>query len=227
MDEMDVRYLAKSYLDKQGRRVPQFKENFSVREWFRSFMQRQRNFVDERLCQNIKKSRAAVSVEEIEKYVKNLNEILKDLPPSNIISYNETNLTDEPGKLICVFKCGVKYPECIVNSAKSATSIMFVANTVRDVISPYVLYKAEHLWDTWMVGGPKGTRYIRSKSDWFDMTCFRDWFFTLLLPYCKKLSSPKILIGDNLSSHISPDVLQACKDNSIRFVCLPPNSTHL
>ena len=39
MDEMDVPYLVKSYLDKQGRRVPQFKENFPGKEWFRSFMQ--------------------------------------------------------------------------------------------------------------------------------------------------------------------------------------------
>ena len=90
MDEMDVQYLAKSYLDKQGHRVAQFKENFPGKEWFKSFMQWQRIFVNERLCQNIKKSRAAVSVEEIEKYVKNLKEILKDLPPPNIINYDET-----------------------------------------------------------------------------------------------------------------------------------------
>ncbi|CAH2089896.1 unnamed protein product [Euphydryas editha] len=31
-------------------------------------------------------------------------------------------------------------------------------------------------------------------------------------------------IGDNSSSHISVSVLQACHDNDIRFVCLPPNS---
>ena len=202
MDEMHVQYLAKSYLDKQGRCVPQFKENFPGKEWFKSCMQWQRNFVDERLCENIKKSSPAVNVEEIEKYVKNLKETLKDLPPSNIINNDETNLTDEPGK--CVFKHGVKYPERIINTTKSATSIMFAANAVGDVMLPYVFYKAEHLWDTWMVGGRKRTRYNRSKNGWFDMTCFRDWFFTLILPYCKKLSGLKVLIVDNLSSHISP-----------------------
>ena len=123
-----------------------------------------------------------MSVEEIEKYVKNLKETLKDLPPSNIISYDETNLTDEPGKSKCVFKHGVRYLECIMNSTKSVTSIMFAANAVGDVMTPYVIYKAEHLWDTWMVGGPKGTRYNRSEGGWFDMTCFQDWFFTLLQP---------------------------------------------
>ena len=147
MDQMDVRYLAKSCLDKQGRCVSQFKENFPGKEWFKSFMQQQRNFVNERLCQNIKKSRAAVSVEEIEKYVKNLNEILKDLPSSNIVNYDETNLTDESGKSKCVFKRGVKYPERIMNSSKFVTSIMSAANSVGDAVPPYVVCKAEHLWD--------------------------------------------------------------------------------
>ena len=59
------------------------------------------------------------------------------------------------------------------------------------------------------------------------MTCFRDWFFTLIIPYCKKRSGLKVLTVDNLSSHIFPDVLQLCQDNNIRFCCLPPNSTHL
>ena len=68
---------------------------------------------------------------------------------------------------------------------------------------------------------------IQQIKEWLvDMTYFQDWFFTLLQPYCEKLSGPKFLIGDNLSSYIFPDVLQACHDNNIRFVCLPPNSTH-
>ena len=132
---MHVQYLAKSYLDKQGRCVPQFKENFPGKEWFKSCMQWQRNFVNERLCENIKKSSPAVNVQEIEKYVKNLKEALKDLPPSNIINDDETNLTDEPGKSKCVFKHGVKYPERVMNTTKSATSIMFAANAVGDVIA--------------------------------------------------------------------------------------------
>ena len=68
---------------------------------------------------------------------------------------------------------------------------------------------------------------IQQIKEWLvDMTYFQDWFFTLLQPYCEKLSGPKFLTGDNLSSYIFPDVLQACHDNNIRFVCLPPNSTH-
>lgn len=34
-----------------------------------------------------------------------------------------------------------------------------------------------------------------------------------------------MLIGDNLASHISPAVIDSCKENDIEFVCLVPNST--
>lgn len=47
------------------------------------------------------------------------------------------------------------------------------------------------------------------------------------MPILKKQEGPRVIIGDNLSSHISVDVLNACDKNNIRFICLPPNSTHL
>lgn len=37
----------------------------------------------------------------------------------------------------------------------------------------------------------------------------------------------QILIGDNLSSHFSNDVLAACEKYDIAFICLPSNATHL
>jgi hypothetical protein len=46
-----------------------------------------------------------------------------------------------------------------------------------------------------------------------------------MLPHLKKLPGKKMLVGDNLSSHISSSVIQACMANQIEFVCLPPNST--
>ncbi len=40
-----------------------------------------------------------------------------------------------------------------------------------------------------------------------------------------KRTGKKLLLGDNLASHISPALNQACKANNISFLCLPPNST--
>lgn len=37
----------------------------------------------------------------------------------------------------------------------------------------------------------------------------------------------KVLIGDNLAAHLSPEVLKLCQENNIRFCFLPENATHL
>ena len=96
-----------------------------------------------------------------------------------------------------------------------------------ELLPPYVVYKAHHLWSTWTEGGPSGTRYNRSKSGWFDSVIFDDWFFQLALPKLKRQEGKKVLIGDNLSSHMSVEVIKSCNENQIAFVCLPQNSTHL
>lgn len=95
------------------------------------------------------------------------------------------------------------------------------------ICPPYVNYRAEKLWDTWMQGGPPNTRYNRTKSGWFDGCIFEDWFFTTMMPIFKKSEGKKVLIGDNLSSHVNLRVLKACKEENIAFIALPPNSTHL
>jgi hypothetical protein len=136
-------------------------------------------------------------------------------------------LADDPGSKKCIFKRGTKYPERVLNSSKSAISIMFAGSAAGEVLPPYVCYKAERLWDTWVVGGPDGTRYNRSKSGWIDEVTFADWFQTILLPWAKTKNGRKVVIGDNLSTHFSPDVIKSCNDNDILFVCLPPNATHL
>jgi len=114
-----------------------------------------------------------------------------------------------------------------MNHSKSATSLMYAGCADGTLLPPYVVYKATNLYDTWTIGGPSKARYNRSKSGWFDLTCFSDCFNKILLPYAKKLNGRKVLIGDNLSSHLSEEVIGACEENNIAFVFLPANSTHL
>ena len=103
---------------------------------------------------------------------------------------------------------------------------MYCGNAEGKIIFPYIVYKADSMWTTWTENGPKGACYNRSKG-WFDCSCFAYWFESLLLPELKKTPGTHILIGDNLSSHINPYVLSLCEDNNIKFIVLPPNSTHL
>ena len=104
---------------------------------------------------------------------------------------------------------------------------MFCGKAAGELLPPYVVYKANCLWTTWTENGPPHVRYNWSKSSWFDNLCFEDWFFSTLLPRLKKGYGKQVLIGDNLSSHLTLAVLVACKENRISFLSLPPNSTHL
>ena len=64
-------------------------------------------------------------------------------------------------------KRGTKYPERIINSSKSSTSLLFAGTATGGLLSVYVMYKAENLWKTWTENGSRGARYNRSQSGWF------------------------------------------------------------
>lgn len=134
---------------------------------------------------------------------------------------------DDPGSKKCIFKRGTKYCEKVMNFSKSATSVMFCGSAAGQLLPPMVVYKATHVYEKWKQGGPKGAVYYCSKNGWFDHFLFWKWFEEVVLPELKRRPGVKLLVGDNLSSHISADVIKACKRNNIRFVCLPPNATHL
>ena len=224
---LDLRLMVKAYLDKANRRVKQFKNNIPGEDWARSFLKRHSKELSRRECQNIKSSRAELKQEDFEKYFDNLKHVVQDVPAENILNYDETNLSDDPGQEKLIFKRGKKYPERIQNYSKGSISIMFAGTAAGKLLPSYVVYKSVHLWSSWTTGGPHRTRYNRSKSGWFDAVCFDDWFHTTVLPWARKIEGKKVMIGDNLSSHFSVDVLELCEKENIHFVCLVPNSTHL
>jgi hypothetical protein len=83
------------------------------------------------------------------------------------------------------------------------------------------------VWTTWTEGGPPGCRYHHSASGWFDAVTYNDWFETILLPTLKKLEGKKVVLADNLSTHLNIPMFHKCRQENIHFVCLPVNSTHI
>ena len=224
---LELRMLVKAYLDRRGCVVQKFQDNLPGQDWARSFLRRNKKELTTRLSTNIKHDRAKVSPTVIKEYFSHLGNTLENVPPENIINYDETNLTDDPGKKKVIVRRGVKYPERVLNATKASISVMFAGSGSGELLPPYVVYRAVHLYDLWTQGGPSGARYNRSQSGWFEATTFEDWFHKIALPYFKNLPGKKVLLGDNLSTHISPSVIETCEENNISFVLLPPNSTNL
>lgn len=104
---------------------------------------------------------------------------------------------------------------------------MYAATASGKLLPPYVVYKAKHLYDSWTESGPRGTRYYRTLSGWFDAICFNDWLKTIVTPYFRNCDGKKFLIGDNLSFHLSYNTVNLCIEHDMHFIFLQPNSTYI
>lgn len=223
---IDIKHIVKHYLTKRGVTEPRFRDNLPGTDWFNGFMGRNPNLTI-KLAENTKLVRAALSYELVEYYFKNLKHVIKDIPPSNIVNYDETNFVDDPGAVKVVSKKDTKHTHRAIDSTKTSTTVMFAIAADGTILPPYIVYKAKHSYVGWTEGGIEGARYNRTFSVWFDSTIFEDWFYSIVLPHFKKIDGVKVLVGDNLSSHVTVSIIQECENNNIRFILLPPNSTHL
>jgi hypothetical protein len=104
---------------------------------------------------------------------------------------------------------------------------MVCGNAAGRILLLYVVYKSSQLWNTWTERGPVGCRYHHTPSGWFDSLTFNDFFEGIMIPALRKLSGKKVIICDNLSTHLSVPILQRCQEENIHFVCFPPNSIQL
>ncbi|KAJ8969089.1 hypothetical protein NQ314_001933 [Rhamnusium bicolor] len=102
------------------------------------------------IFKNLPKYKAQVTPEMINEYFNNLSVTLEGVPPKLIINYDETNLADDPGHTKIIWKRGTKYPEGILNHAKTAISVLFSATADGTMLPPYVIYKVTHLYHLWM-----------------------------------------------------------------------------
>lgn len=174
--ETDFRFFVQSYLDKKGMTVSRFVNNLPGPDFVKGFLKRN-PILSIRFSNNAKNVRAEITEEMLTFYHANLSEELKGIPPERIWNYDETNLSDDPGRKRVIARRGSKYIENKCNHSKSSTSVMFCGNAAGRLLPPYVVYrgKGDGLWDTWREGGPAGTTYNKSKSGWFDFYTFEHW----------------------------------------------------
>ncbi|XP_072934902.1 uncharacterized protein [Epargyreus clarus] len=224
--KLDLKLLVHEYLKKNSREHT-FKNKIPGDAWVQSFLARHADELTLRTTQNISKPRAEKGAQELADYFNNLRATLKDIPAENIVNFDETNLSDDPGSSKCIFRRGVKYPERIVNSTKGNISLMFTATASGKCLPLYVVYKATNLYSEWVKGGPSDTRYNCTKSGWFDSNMFENYFETIILPWARETVGTKVVICDNLSSHLNIKVVEVCEQHDIKFVFIPPRSTHL
>ncbi len=65
------------------------------------------------------------------------------------------------------------------------------------------------------------------ESGWVDTATFVDFFEKAVFPWTDGLQDPKGVIRGKVCTHFSLEVIKKCQEKQIRFVRMPPNSTHL
>ena len=82
------------------------------------------------------------------KYFDELTATLEDVDPHLILNYDETNLTDDPGRKNVIVRRGIRHPKRLIDSSKSSTSVTFSAASDGCLLPPYIVYKAENLYSS-------------------------------------------------------------------------------
>jgi hypothetical protein len=76
-----------------------------------AFLDRHKDKVVIKKPTNIRRSRAAVSPNDIRAYFANLERELEGVPASHIFNCDESCMRDDPSAKAAFFKKGVRYPE--------------------------------------------------------------------------------------------------------------------
>jgi len=104
MNLLNLRLLGKLYLDQAGRKVKSFRDNISGKDWARGFILRNSAQLTCREGQKTKAARSKVDAVTINIYFDNLADSPNDVPASQILNYDETNLSDNPRASKYIFR---------------------------------------------------------------------------------------------------------------------------
>jgi hypothetical protein len=219
MRKRDLQDLVQSYCVEHNVKT-RWTNDRPGKHWVRSFKKRWSHCVKVKRPTNIKRTRSKVSPQDLRNFFTRLGPNLENIPPTHIFNYDESYLKDDPGSEEAFFGVKQKYHEKAMNSSKVSFSIMFCCSAAGHMLPPMVIYKSGtgSVYQSWCEGGPEGASYAASKSGWFDMAKFNQWFRDVFLKHIRTLpqEDTKVIIGDNLAAHLSPFVTDLCRKNNIR-----------
>ena len=223
---LEIRMMARDLLVNKNVTL-ETKDGLPGKDWFLSFAKRNR--LSKRAASNMVRARSKVSADQVEEFFDKVDKVFcsnDDIRAENIYNYDETNFTNDPGKSIVFCRRGRKRVENAKESSKQSFSVMWCGNAAGELQPPMIVYKAKNVYEGWRKNGPPGALYESTDSGWFDSFTFRRWFLDLFLPSVKGKEGPIYLFGDNLSSHFSPELVEAALKHNVKFIMLIANATN-
>jgi len=225
----------KYFLDSRGLKMPRFSQNLPGRDWAAGFLKRHDDVLKTRTAVPIIPRKGCMDADDLKLFFDRLRPQLTDpeLKPEWILNFDETNLVNNPGSTVAIVRRSEKKAYRLVKHSKEGYSVMFSGTASGRMLPPYVVFQSSAKTPTVQ---PKWTEplppplcyYDASSSGWFKKAQFERWFKAVVLPWAEEdPSAKKLIIGDNLTSHFSDQVINLCLAKGISFKALPANATHL
>lgn len=207
-----------------------FKAGIPGKDWFSAFSHRHRLSCKKPSKRQIIRSEQTKPeiiygfFDLLENTVTKLNLVQK---PHLIFNIDETSVCHDPVNTKVVSEKNKSVFRHTAGTGRTNTSILHAISADGNKLPPFIIHKAKHLWDVWM--SPRaypGTGYAVSDNGWMTSSVFLNWFQHHFLKHCPD-ERPIVIIMDGHTSHISIDVINLAKENSITLLKLPPHTTHI
>ena len=221
--------LVQNYVKDQGLQTP-FKNGRPGRTWYRGFLRRHPE-ITVRDPEGVSKNRAEgldpIIIGEffdmVEKFGKErgwLNE------GSRMFNADEAGMGTDPMAKQLLFRKGQRNAQILQpTECKASTTVLYCASASGKFLPPFVVYKAVHLYNSWVENGPPGTVYTTSNSGWMEIEIFEQWLREVFIPGTMDVVKPCVLFYDGHNSHLSANVVELAMENEIDLICLPPHTS--
>ena len=213
-------------------RAVRFKNGRPGKDWVAGFLSRH-PLLKVRRAAAISAAKAwGTSPAKLKEYFERLRPLLATdgdeyCSPECVLNYDETAITDDAGNPKVITRRSSKSPRAVLNNNKTSRSVMFAVTADGECLPPYVCTKTKFKEDELDGFGPPLCHWDTSKSGWFNMGVFDNWFEAVVVPWAiTHKGKHKVVLGDNLSSHLSPVSLERAEELGVHFRLLPPNTTH-
>ena len=158
-------------------------------DWFLGFMKRWKTTLLQRKPQHLSRKRAkALTLETIESRMEfsekthrhtGLFRLTRAELSKRIWNCDETAFsTALSSKLVIAKRCTKSVHETMGESGREYITVHWCGNANGDQMPPYVLYKTQHLYLIWTLGGPTGCLYGVSSSGWMEKPNFHSWYIS-------------------------------------------------
>ena len=215
---------------KSGRRLSFNEQTGPSDKWWRGFRKRNAGLAL-RKCDTLDRGRARMANQTVmDQYFDLLKETLEKLDikhiPNRIYNCDESGVALDPKKEKVIVPVGTKHVYSQQAGVRDHITVHCCVNAAGEYIPPMIIYEKCFPSGAYTRSGSENALYAKSPNGYMDTELYYTWFNKLFLKYATK-ERPLLLIQNGHKSHLSPQLIDKARENSVEILCLPPHTTHV